>query len=126
MSNRLVRMTTEVRRLSPAEAEVWILVEAEQTDATTEVRARFVGPRCPNVTTVEVAYPLRPIPNPPPGVPPLSRRVVIPDPSLWEPDRPFLYHAVIELWQDGACRDTAELDCGLRMRAEATSPDKGR
>jgi hypothetical protein len=115
MSNKLGPVTAQVRRLSPAEAEVWLLIEAERVTPATEVRGRFVGPRCPGVTTVEVAYPLRPFPRPPEGVPPLSRRVVIPDPSLWEPGQPFVYRAVVELWQDGECADRREFDCGLRM-----------
>jgi hypothetical protein len=114
--NKLRQASAEVRRLSSAEAELWIRIEAEQTTPTTEVRGRMVGPRCPGMTTVEVAYSLQPFPRLPEGMPPLSRRVVIPEPSLWEAERPFVYHAVIELWQDGERSDTAEFDCGLKMR----------
>jgi hypothetical protein len=115
MSNRLRQVTARLHRLSAAEAEVWLLVEVERVTPTTEVRGRLTGPRCPGVTTVEVAYPLRPFPRQPDGVPPLSQRVVIPDPSLWEPGQPFLYRAVVELWQDGERCDRAEFDYGLRM-----------
>lgn len=115
MSNRLRQVTAEVRRLSPAEAEVWIVIDAEQVTPTTEVRGRLMGPRRAGATTVEVAYPLRPFPRLPDGVPPLTRRVVIPDPSLWEPEQPFLYRVIVELWQDGQRCDQAEFDCGLRM-----------
>ena len=115
MSNRLRRVTAGLRRLSPAEAEIWVVIEAEEVTPATEVRGRLIGPRCPGVTTVEVAYPLRPLPRHPDGLPPLTRRVVIPDPSLWEPQRPFVYRAVVELWQDGARCDQAEFDYGLRM-----------
>ena len=113
--NKLRHVTAQVRRLSAADAEVWLLIEAEAVTPATEVRGKLMGPRCPGVTTVEVAYPLRPFPRPPDGVPPLSRRVVIPDPSLWEPGRPFVYRAVVELWQDGRRCDVAEFDYGLRM-----------
>jgi hypothetical protein len=124
--NRFRRVSAEVLRLSPVEAEVWIVVEAEHITPTTEVRGRLVGPRCANTSTVEVAYPLRPFPRPPAGVPGLSQRVVIPDPSLWEPQRPFLYHVIVELWEDGARQDEAAFDYGLRMRGGATSPDTSR
>jgi beta-galactosidase/beta-glucuronidase len=115
MSNKLCRVSAQVRRLSAAEAEVWLLVDAEHVSPTTEVRGRLVGPRCPGVSTIEVAYPLRPFASQPAGVPPLSRRVVIPEPSLWEPQQPYVYRAVVELWEDGRACDQAEFDYGLRM-----------
>jgi hypothetical protein len=129
MSNGLRQVTARVRRLSAVEAEVWLLIEAERVTPTTEVRGRLVGPRCPGVTTVEVAYPLRPFARHPAGVPLLSRRVVIPDPSLWEPQHPFVYRAVVELWEGGERCDLREFDYGLRMAdggQAATSPDTGR
>src|SRR4051794_2746277 len=126
MGNKLRQVTAQVRRLSAAEAEVWLLVEAERVTPTSEVRGRVVGPRCPGVSTIEVAYPLRQFPRQPEGVPPLSRRVVIPEPSLWEPGLPFVYRALVELWEDGQPCDRAEFDYGLRMAGgepRATSPD---
>jgi beta-galactosidase/beta-glucuronidase len=125
MSNKLCQVSAQVRRLSAAEAEVWLLVDAEHVSPTTDVRGRLVGPRCPGVSTIEVAYPLRPFATQPVGVPPLSRRVVIPEPSLWEPQQPYVYRAVVELWEDGRPCDQAEFDYGLRM-AGATSPGTGR
>jgi hypothetical protein len=113
--NELREVSVVVRRLSAAEAELWVRVEADEITPTTEVRGRMVGPRCACATTVEVAYPLQPFPRHPEGLPPLSRRVAIPDPSLWEPSQPFVYHIIVELWQDGACCDVAEVDYGLRM-----------
>jgi beta-galactosidase/beta-glucuronidase len=113
--NRFKNVAAEVRRLSAVEAEVWIIIEAEKITATTEVRGRLVGPHCPGISTIEVAYPLRPIPHPPQGLPQLSRRFNVPDPSLWELDRPFIYHAMIELWEAGEHCDSAEFDYGLRM-----------
>ena len=54
------------------------------------------------MTTVEVAYPLRPF-EPKPADTQLAARVAIPEPSLWQPEHPFVYDAVIELWQNGQC-----------------------
>ncbi len=128
MKNRLRQVTAQVRRLSSAEAEVWLLIEAEQVTATTEVRGRLVGPRCPGATTIEVAYPLRSFPSHPETLPALSRRVVIPEPSLWEAEQPYVYRAVVELWEDGRLCDRAEFDYGLRMGGNdtrVTSPDIG-
>ncbi len=119
MSNKLRQVTPQLHRLSAVEAEVWLVVEAERVTPTTEVRGRLVGPRCPGVSTIEVAYPLRSFPRHPEGVAPLSRRVVIPDPSLWDPERPYVYRAVVELWEDGQACDRAEFDYGLRMPEKA-------
>ncbi len=122
MSNKLRRVAARVHRLSAVEAEVWMVVEAERVGPTTEVRGRLVGPHCLGVSTIEVSYPLRPFPRHPDGVPPLSRRVVIPDPGLWEPDRPYVYRAVVELWEDGRACDRAEFEYGLKMGAD---PEQG-
>ena len=113
--NKLCHVSVELRRLSAAEAELWISIEADEVTPATEVRGRMIGPRCPGFSTIEVAYPLRPFPRHPEGLPLLSRHVVIPDPSIWEPERPFVYRAIVELWQDGARRDVMEFDYGLRM-----------
>ncbi|HTK77168.1 MAG TPA: hypothetical protein VL371_18015, partial [Gemmataceae bacterium] len=41
-------------------------------------------------------------------------RVVIPEPSWWDPESPFLYTAVVELWGDGDKVDATRFSCGLR------------
>ena len=115
MSNRFLHVSAVVKRLTPAEAEVWIVSEVEQSTPATEIRGRLMGPRCPNITTIEIAYPLRPLATQPEGTSPLTRRALIPEPSLWEPERPFVYRAFVELWQDGGRCDVSEFDCGLRM-----------
>jgi hypothetical protein len=94
---------------------VWVTVVPERVTATTEVRGRLMGPRCPYSSTVEVAYPLRPLPQPLPTTEAnLTRRVVIPEASLWEPESPFVYEGPIELWQDGQCCDRQVVRHGLR------------
>ena len=113
--NRIRQVRAELHRLSAVEAEVWIVAETDEASSTTELRGRLIGPRCPGISTIEVAYPLRPIPHAPEHIPQLSRRVNIPDPSLWRPDQPFVYHAVIELWQEGELCERADFDYGLRM-----------
>jgi hypothetical protein len=116
MENRIAEVRHEVRALSPAQAEIWFTVVAEHISHATEVRGIVVGPRCPGRTTIEVAYPFQPIPHPPATAPPLTMRVVIPDPSLWEQAAPFSYRAVVELWQDGQRCEEQAFDLGLRMR----------
>jgi hypothetical protein len=116
MENRIRRIEVHDRSLNPISAEVWISVLPEQHTATTEVRGRLMGPRCPYSNTVEVAYPLRPLPphQKTASSSGLTVRAVIPEASLWEPQCPFLYQGPIELWQDGQCCDRIILSHGLR------------
>lgn len=116
MPNRIREVRYHIQTLSAAQAEIWFTVVAEQATPATEARGRVVGPRCSSRTTIEVAYPLRRIACPPPDTPLLTVRALIPDPSLWEPDAPFLYRAHVELWQDGQRCDHREFDLGLRLR----------
>jgi hypothetical protein len=48
------------------------------------------------------------------GESPLCGRVVIPEPSWWDPISPFLYRGQIELWRRGALVDRAAVRHGLR------------
>jgi hypothetical protein len=113
MANRLRQVRILNRSLSPAAAEILVLPESESVNAGTEVRGRLAGPTCPYSATIEVAYPLRPLAQPSPDEP-LARRAIIPEPSFWDPVSPFLYHAIIELWQDGTCCDRKTVTHGLR------------
>jgi hypothetical protein len=116
MDNRIRRMEVIDRGAAPAEAEVGVRVESMYRTPTTELRGRLMGPRCPYASTVEVAYPLRPSTRQPPGLEGLSRRVVIPEASLWDPESPFLYQGPVELWQDGRLCDRVVVTMGLRQR----------
>jgi hypothetical protein len=42
-------------------------------------------------------------------------RVIIPEPSFWEPESPFLYQGPVELWQDGQRCDQVQITRGLRV-----------
>jgi hypothetical protein len=101
------------RILNPAEAEIWITFVAADPSAETELRGRLVGPHCPYTTTVEVAYPLRPLPGPRRSRD-LRARVLIPEPSFWEPETPFLYQGSVEIWKAGSRGATVEVRHGLR------------
>jgi hypothetical protein len=116
MENRIRRIEVHDRSLDPVSAEVWISVLPEHLAATTEVRGRLMGPCCHYSSTVEVAYPLRPLPlhQKPPVPSGLTVRAVIPEASLWEPQCPFLYYGPIELWQDGRCCHRVITCHGLR------------
>jgi hypothetical protein len=113
MPNRIRHVEVRDRSLSPAQAEVHVLVTPEQRTPATEVRGRLMGPSCPYSNTVEVAYTLRPLPAAEGEA--LACRVIIPEPSLWEPESPFLYRGPVELWQDGARQDRVTVSHGLRQ-----------
>ncbi len=112
--NSILSVQLKNRSLDPAQAEVQVHVTPARRTPTTELRGRLVGPHCLYATTVEVSYPLRPLPRPPGDSDELLMRVVIPEPSLWDPESPFLYRAHIELWEDGQRHAEIVLDHGLR------------
>src|SRR5262249_62180662 len=101
MRNRIRATNVEIRRLSAAEAEVWVIAELEVVNTGTELRVRLVGPHCPGVSTVQVAYPLRPPPRAAESPGSLAVRALIPEPNLWTEETPFFYEGPLELWQDG-------------------------
>ena len=106
MTNRILRVSLRDHSLLPASSEVRVVVETERRDAGTEIRGRFVGPRCLFAETIEVAYPIRPV-----GA---EYRVVIPEGSFWDPISPYLYLVHVELWQDGTRCEEVRLRHGLR------------
>jgi hypothetical protein len=112
MSNRIRHVEVRDSSLSPAQAEAHLFVTPQRRTPTTEVRGRLMGPSCPYSSTIEVAYPLRPLPDA--DAEALACRVLIPEPSLWEPESPFLYRGPVELWQDGARADRTTVSHGLR------------
>jgi hypothetical protein len=116
MTNRIERLRIVTRNLSPVEAELLIVADAAYLTPETELVGRFTGPTCAYATTVEVAYPLRRLPQLVPGLP-LARRVVIPEPSQWDPVSPFVYHSTIELWQGGDMHERRQSRHGLHVVA---------
>jgi hypothetical protein len=116
MSNHIRTTSLQLHRLSPAVAEVWAVVELEEVTPTTELRGKLVGPRCPGVSTIEVAYPFRSLARPISQDPnTLKVQAVIPEPNLWTETTPFIYEGTVELWQQGERQDTARVSIGLKM-----------
>lgn len=116
MTNRIRRVQVRDIRLDPLESEVAVTVFPEHVTPTTEVRGRLVGPRSAYARTLEVAYPLRDCQPGADNDPALVCRVILPEPSFWDPDAPFLYEGFVELWEDGRPADRAEVRHGLRTR----------
>lgn len=102
-------------RLTPAEAEVRVSVNlATEPPAGTDLAGRVLGPSCRYAETIEVAYPLRPLPAP--GEAPTRRhaRAIIPEPNWWSPETPFLYELRADLRDGGRRTEVVRLTHGLR------------
>jgi hypothetical protein len=116
MENRFREVVVRHVRLDPVEAELWLSVYPERLSSATQVIGRLMGPRCAYATTIEVAYPLRETGRQyeSEGEPRLDLRAIIPEPSLWDPESPFLYEGPVELWVGKERCDRTEVRYGLR------------
>src|SRR5262249_28550165 len=101
--------------LNPAEAELHIMVTPADPLRDGEVRGRLVGPRCQYATTIEVAYPFRPLSDSRREDGRLGARIIIPEPSLWDTESPFLYQGTAEVWTAGERLCDVEISHGLRV-----------
>jgi hypothetical protein len=113
-----IQMITQA--LGPTRAEAVISSDAADGPANeaATLSGRLVGPQCLLATTVEVAYALRPLPTDPANPRRCSARVIVPEPSLWAPETPFLYRAhVLRSWAPGP----VVLDHGFRRFALSPS-----
>jgi hypothetical protein len=117
MTNHLQTIRVRDGRLDPAEAEVWLFAYPERLTSTTRVSGRLVGPRCPYAGTVEVAYPFREQSREyeSTGNAHIALRVIIPEPSFWDPESPFLYQGPADLWEGDQRGDQVQVSHGLRV-----------
>jgi hypothetical protein len=111
MPNRILDVVVTEHRFDPAETELRVLVRAAEITPGTQVRGRLMGPRCVYASTVEIAYPFRELARTAEGI---VLRVVIPEPSFWDPQSPFLYQGPVELVQDGTTCDRRDVSHGIR------------
>jgi len=95
---KIIGLRVTQQRLSTAEAELHVTVETD--DAKGELRGRLTGPRCPHAETIELAYPLKLMPDSR-----LLARVIVPEPNLWTAEMPFTYHGVVELAEGDTVHD---------------------
>jgi hypothetical protein len=92
-------ITVEPVHITPAGAELIVRVSLDEPTTGAEVRGTLVGPRCEGISTVEVAYPLRPASGTGGAISTL--RALIPEPNLWSPTARFRYDGRVEVWRDG-------------------------
>jgi beta-galactosidase/beta-glucuronidase len=113
MSRIIRNVAIKDRLLDPAQAELRIEVELGETAPAVEIVGRLMGPHCLYSNTIQIAYPLRPLAETA-DERVRSFRVIIPEPSLWEPESPFLYEGPLEAWQGSSRVAQILLRHGLR------------
>jgi hypothetical protein len=111
MANRIRDFVIVNHRLDPIETELHIHVKVDELSPATGLRGRLTGPRCAYASTVEIAYPMKQIEHGGHVV----LRVVIPEPSWWHPQTPFLYQGPLELWENGAVCERVDISHGIRL-----------
>jgi hypothetical protein len=103
----------DVVRLSVEVAELLIRAEfSADPGPSVELGGRLMGPRCPSMSTVEIAYPVKPLPAESPKV--RTARVVIPEPNLWTDEKPLTYWGPVEVRLDGTMVSSHQVEIGLR------------
>jgi beta-galactosidase/beta-glucuronidase len=102
---KIVQLTVEQKRLSTAEAELWVFAHLEQPDDSLQLRGSLSGPFCLGVETIQLAYPLKPMRTPAANNV-LAGRFIIPEPNCWSREQPFVYEGKVELWRQGALADS--------------------
>ncbi len=111
MTQLLQSVEVQTTRFDPIEAELTVTAVLPEVADDAELRGRLMGPRCVDRETVEVAYPLKPLP---PEGDLLRARVIIPEASPWSPKTPFRYEGPVELWRGEQKVEEAWLAHGLR------------
>jgi hypothetical protein len=113
---KIQQLTVQQKRLSTAEAELWVFVHVERIDDTTRLIGCLVGPHCATAETVQINYPLKPIH--PEGYADyvLVGRIVIPEPNFWTPETPFVYEGGVELWHEGKLADVKPIRAAFKLR----------
>lgn len=89
--------------LDPVRAEIQI--DWHGLEPGDELRGKLAGPACRFASTIEIAYPVVATKN--------GYRVLIPEPSAWEPSSPFLYSGKIERHRAGQKLEEARVVHGL-------------
>lgn len=114
MSGPIQHLRVDDISLAPTQAELRVTVTLDREWRNEEVRGRLMGPRCRFSNTVEIAYPLRPLPSSTPDLRSRAFRVIIPEASWWDLQSPFLYEGPLELWHDEQCIARTWISHGLR------------
>src|SRR5437868_6798803 len=107
MTNRILDLVVLNHRLDPVVTELRVHVKVESLTPTTQILGNMIGPQCKYANTIEIPYALREIAR---GDDQVELRVTIPEPAWWDPQSPFLYRGLVQLWQDKElCKPRVEL-----------------
>ena len=112
---KIAQLTVQQKRLSTAEAELWVFVHVERIDDSTELRGCLVGPKCVAVETVQINYRLKRIRPDAYAANVLIGRILIPEPNLWTAETPFVYEGNVELWHDAKLADIKPIRAAFRI-----------
>jgi hypothetical protein len=118
---KIEQLTVHEKRLSVAEAELWVFVHVPTIGPTTQIRGNVSGPFCASAQSIQIAYAIKPIH--PPGVADniLVGRILIPEPNLWTVEMPFIYEGNVELWEDGELVDSKPIRAAFKSGPAAHS-----
>jgi hypothetical protein len=111
VNNRIVKVDVQVRRFDPVEAELIAVVGCARVTDGTQVKGQLTGPRCPYASTVEIAYRWRELERTHDTI---GLRVIVPEPSPWDTEGPFLYEGTLELLEGDKRCDEATIRQGIR------------
>lgn len=114
---KIQQLTIEQRRLTPADAELWVYVHVAAIGPTTQIRGNLSGPFCACVQTIQIAYPIKAIR--PPGLADnvLVGRILIPEPNFWTLEMPFVYEGQVELWLEGQLAEKRPIRAVFKLLA---------
>jgi hypothetical protein len=110
---KIVSVSVELRRADISVAQFLIRVELDGNVEGCEVKGSVIGPRCPGITTVEIAYPLVLIETRDKFA---ILKGVIPEPNLWSPESPFQYEVNVSIQTLDGQTDRRRSMLGLRGR----------
>ena len=108
-----MKIVRQLQIATPAGAEFSVRVELDGPGSGCEISGRAVGPNCPGISTVEVAYPMTVAGASDTTV---SLRCAIPEPNLWRPDVRFTYAVSVSLKVNGELVDSRVNEIALKSR----------
>jgi len=111
---KIDQLTVQQKRLSPADAELWIFAHVAELSDAIQIRGTLSGPYCAELQTIQIAYPIKRIH--PPGFADnvWIGRILIPEPNLWTVETPFIYQGNVELWLDGKLTDVKPIRAAFK------------
>jgi hypothetical protein len=110
---KITSLTAEIVRANTTVAQFLVHVVLDGPVSECAIKGRLLGPRCPGITTVEIAYPLVQIESC--GM--TAKFIgVIPEPNLWTPEAPFVYELTVQVRDAGKLTDMRRSVLTLRAR----------